>query len=277
MSLRMTSLIAGICPPLCAQSLSRPASNFSPNNQFAWSPFHRSKRQVWFPPSATLDAVSEVDLPTSNCFCPEPERSCALPDIAKSSTQVDSDVTKALYDWCSSMTDSSWVNRLKQVFEEARCEAQTYSSLHDSSSKELAELRTTVANLQAENYHSKTCLGSGLRRHPHWVDVTFPRTSRANCQSAEPNSSTETGGRSVLTQTIFQSSHLQILTKMIRRMIHLTVPGASTPQLTLPPSLQAPTHFSNSYTPLKIPIQMAPKSAKKLGLYLFSAQSNESL
>ena len=112
-------------------------------------PSKRSVRQIWFPPPATLHAASAVDIPASNCLCPESEPPSALPDVAESSTQVDVHVNKALDYWCSLLTDFISVDRQQQASEEARCEAQTYFDLHDASAKELAELCATIANLQA--------------------------------------------------------------------------------------------------------------------------------
>ena len=112
-------------------------------------PSKRSVGQIWFPPPATLHAACSVDIPASNCLCLESEPPSALRDVAESSTQIDVHVNKALGDWCFLLTEFISVDRQQQASEEALCEVQTYFDLHDASANELAELRATIANLQA--------------------------------------------------------------------------------------------------------------------------------
>ena len=53
------------------------------------SPFKRSLKQIWLPPLATCEVSVTADLPTANCFYPEPIPPQILPDVSDSAVQVD--------------------------------------------------------------------------------------------------------------------------------------------------------------------------------------------
>ena len=101
----------------------------------------------------------------ARCLYPEPECPRVLPDTCNSTTQVDVPSTRNDLDkWCSLMTDYFSVERLQQVFDEARVESQTYFDLNcqlltdlavvrQEAEGAVATLKTQIQALQEENRH----------------------------------------------------------------------------------------------------------------------------
>ena len=56
-------------------------------------PFKRFiRRQIWLPPPPTADSSDSVDLPSSNCFCPEPLPPPVLRAVEDISKQADAEI-----------------------------------------------------------------------------------------------------------------------------------------------------------------------------------------
>ena len=94
-------------------------------------------------------------MPVAHCLRPKPEPPRLLPDTCDSTTQVDvPSTTNDLDKWCSSITDYSSLDRLRQAFEEARVEAQPYFDLNSQLLTDLAAVRQeaqeAVATLQTQ-------------------------------------------------------------------------------------------------------------------------------
>ena len=79
-------------------------------------PFKLSIRQIWLPPPITSESFASADLPTTNCFCPEPLPPPVLPDVMDTSIQTDMEKESALNDWVTVTTDFSSVTQLDKVF-----------------------------------------------------------------------------------------------------------------------------------------------------------------
>ena len=151
-------------------------------------PFKRSVRQLWFPPPATNDMAIDVDLPTSNCLCPEPVPPRALPDVSDNSTQVDLHTSKALDEWCSLMTDFSSVDKLDQAFHEARAEAEKYYKLFADSQQELATLRANTDRLQLDNENLRNSLTDLNASHNALIAQSLQQLDQlSNLRSQLPN------------------------------------------------------------------------------------------
>ena len=92
-------------------------------------PFKRFICQLWVPPPTTHGALVDVDIQIANCFYPEPEHPCLLPDTSESCSQVDFRAVQILNHRCSVMTNFSSVDKFQHAFEEAKVEFQTYFDL----------------------------------------------------------------------------------------------------------------------------------------------------
>ena len=113
-------------------------------------PFMRSLKQIWLPPSAICEVSVTADLPTANCFCPEPITPQNLPDVSDSAVQVDMPQREAMDEWVSLMTDYSSVDNLEKAVSEARKQLEQ-SQLHFRSFQQAeAALHSQVGSLTTE-------------------------------------------------------------------------------------------------------------------------------
>ena len=110
--------------------------------------FRRLLSQIWTPPPITNEVTCSVDLPTSQCLCPDPEPPRAREEAA---VQVALNGPGAMDQWCSLTTDYSTVDKLSQAFEEARSEAFRYHAAWESSTQQTHELQQAVDALTLEN------------------------------------------------------------------------------------------------------------------------------
>ena len=118
-------------------------------------PFRRCLNQLWVPPPLTAESVVEVDLPTTNCLCPDP-----VPPKIKDDAQVQVDFIKedAMDEWCNLIKDFSSVEHLKRAFNDAKREC---SKLHEGFLEAYSQLKTLQAEndiLQTRNEELRTAL-----------------------------------------------------------------------------------------------------------------------
>ena len=121
-------------------------------------PFMRSLKQIWLPPPATSEVSVTEDLPTANCFCPEPIPPQFLPDVSDSAVQVDLPQRDAMDEWVSLMTDYSSVDNLEKAVSEARQQLEQSQLQLRSTQQAEAALHSQVASLTAEVGHLRSRL-----------------------------------------------------------------------------------------------------------------------
>ena len=121
-------------------------------------PFKRSLKQIWLPPPATCEVSVTADLPTANCFCPEPIPPQILPDVSDSAVQVDLCQRDAMDEWVSLMTDYSSVDNLEKAVSEARQQLEQSQLQLRSTQQAEAALHSQVASLTAEVGHLRSRL-----------------------------------------------------------------------------------------------------------------------
>ena len=121
-------------------------------------PFRRFLNQLWVPPPPTSESVAEVDLPSTNCLCPDP---VAPPLTDEVEVQVDLVKQDAMDEWCSLMTDFSSIENLERAFNDAKkecsqlhegfieayCQLKAVQAEHETVLKREEELRTALKEL----------------------------------------------------------------------------------------------------------------------------------
>ena len=115
--------------------------------------FKRSLKQIWLPPPATCEVSVTANLPTANCFCPEPIPPQILPDVSDSAVQVDLPQRDAMDEWVSLMTDYSSVDNLENAVSEARKQLEQSQLQLRSTQQAEAALHSRVASLTTEVEH----------------------------------------------------------------------------------------------------------------------------
>ena len=128
-------------------------------------PFKRSIRQIWLPPPTTSESFASADLPTTNCFCPEPLPPPVLPDVMDTSTQANMDKETALNDWVTVTTDFSSVTQLDKAFQDARREAEVYYDMYTEADLAAASARKQIEQLTAESQQLRSSLDDLNRTH----------------------------------------------------------------------------------------------------------------
>ena len=118
-------------------------------------PFRRFLNQLWVPPPPTAESIVEVDLPTTNCLCPDP-----VPPKIKDDPEVQVDLIKqdAMDEWCNLMTDFSSVEHLERAFNDAKRDC---FKLHEGFLEAYSQLKTLQAEadiLQTRNEELRTAL-----------------------------------------------------------------------------------------------------------------------
>ena len=113
-------------------------------------PLKRSLKQIWLPPPANCEVSVTANLPTANCFCPEPIPHQILPDVSDSAVQVNLPQRDAIDEWVSLMTDYSSVDNLEKAVSEARQQLEQSELQLRSTQQAEAALHSQVASLTAE-------------------------------------------------------------------------------------------------------------------------------
>ena len=171
-------------------------------------PFKRSLKQIWLPPPATSEVSVTADLPTANCFCPEPMPPQILPDISDSAVQVDLPQRDAMDEWVSLMTDYSSVDNLEQAVSEARKQLEQSQQQLRSTQQAEAALQSQVASLTTEVEHLRSRL----------QDLTATHNDLMNHSMAQ----LETIG-SLRSQLTNKSSNAEPILRLLRQLL-LTLP-----------------------------------------------------
>ena len=121
-------------------------------------PFKRSLKQIWLPHPATCEVSVTANLPTANCFCPEPIPPQILLDVSDSAVQVDMPQTDAMDEWVSPMTDYSSVDNLEKAVSEARKQLEQSQQQLRSTQQAEAALHSQVSSLTTEVEHLRSRL-----------------------------------------------------------------------------------------------------------------------
>ena len=171
-------------------------------------PFKRSLKQIWLPPLATCEVSVSADLPTANCFCPEPIPPQILPDVFDSAVQVDLPQRNAMDEWVSLMTDYSSVDNLEEAVTEARKQLEQSQLQLRSTQQTEAALHSQVASLTTEVEHLRSRL----------QDLTDTRNDLINHSMAQ----LETLG-SLRSQLTNKSSNAEPILRLLRQLL-LTLP-----------------------------------------------------
>ena len=133
-------------------------------------PFKRSLKQIWLPPPATCEVSVTADLPTANCFCPEPIPPQILPGVCDSAVQVDMPQRDAMDEWVSLMTDYSSVDNLEKAVSESRKQLEQSQLQLRSNQQAEAALHTQVASLTTEVEHLRSRLQDLTDTHNDLMD-----------------------------------------------------------------------------------------------------------
>ena len=131
--------------------------------------FKRSIRQIWFPPPSTADSSYNIDLPSSNCFCPKPVAPLLFSDVddifvrsdaevMDVSVPVDFDRKNAQDTWVNLTTDFSSVNQIGTTIQEARREGEVYYNMYSESDKDLTAARASINKLTTEVHQLRASL-----------------------------------------------------------------------------------------------------------------------
>ena len=166
-------------------------------------PFKRSLKQIWLPPPVTCEVSVTADLPTANCFCPEPMPPQILPDISDSAVQMDLPQRDAMDEWVSLMTDN-----LEQAVSEARKQLEQSQQQLRSTQQAEAALQSQVASLTTEVEHLRSRL----------QDLTATHNDLMNHSMAQ----LETIG-SLRSQLTNKSSNAEPILRLLRQLL-LTLP-----------------------------------------------------
>ena len=133
-------------------------------------PFERSLKQIWLPPSGTCEVSVTANLPTANCFCPDPIPPQTLPDVFDSGVQVDMPQRDAMDEWVSLMTDYSSVDNLEKAVSDARKQLeQSHLPLRSTQQAEAA-LHAQVGSLTTEVKHLRSRLWDLTDTHNDLID-----------------------------------------------------------------------------------------------------------
>ena len=170
--------------------------------------FKCSLKQIWLPPPATCEVSVTADLPTANCFCPEPKPPQLLPDVSDSAVQIDLPQRDAMNEWVSLMTDYSSVDNLEKAVSEAHKQLEQSQLQLRSSQQAEAALHSHVASLTTEVGHLRSRL----------QDLTDTHNDLMNHSMAQH----ETIG-SLRSQLTNKSSNAEPIVRLLRQLL-LTLP-----------------------------------------------------
>ena len=122
------------------------------------SPFQALPEANLVATPATCEVSVTADLPTANCFCPEPIPPQILPDVSDSAVQKDLPQRDAMDEWVSLMTDYSSVDNLEKAVNETRKQLEQSQLQLRSTQQTEAALHSQVSSLTTEVEHLRSRL-----------------------------------------------------------------------------------------------------------------------
>ena len=170
--------------------------------------FRRSLKRIWLSPPANCEVSVTADLPTANCFCPQPISPQIFTDASDSAVQVDMPQRDAMDEWVSLMTDYFSVGNLEKAVSEARKQLEQSQLQLRSTRQAEAALHSQVGSLTTEVEHLRSRL----------QDFTDTHNDLMNHSMAQP----ETIG-SLRSQLRNKSSNAEPILRLLRRLL-LTLP-----------------------------------------------------
>ena len=216
-------------------------------------PFKRSFRQILLPPPVTSESSASADLPTTNCFCPEPLPPPVLPDVMDTSIQTDMDKKSALNDWVTVTTYFSSVTQLNKAFQDARREPEVFYDMYTEADLATASARKQIEHLTAESQQLRFSLDDLNRNHNSLMANSLRHLDEI--KSLRTQLTSLDGSHTKALASMIQHHLLSLptyLTTLPPRMTHFIIFSAVTLPPICPPMFVMPTHFCVAYILIKL-------------------------